>query len=335
MARRFVNQLGSQESVNETFLASNKQLRSNRNGNLYLMVDLSDSTGSISARMWNASESVYQSFQDGDFVRVQGTTQVYQGAIQLIASQIVPVPREEVRLEEFLTLTPDEIETMLQQIGRMLRSMRDPHLRALAETFLSDTALIERLTRTPAGVKHHHAYPGGLVEHVAKLMEVVDRVADCYPEIDRDLLLMGAFLHDIGKVAELSSEQGLAYTDEGQLIGHLVIAVRMLSDKIRETEQRTGETVPHDTRLRLEHMIISHHGQYEYGSPKLPMTLEAIALHHLDNLDAKIQCFSQLMQDDRNVESPWTIYHANLGRKLYKGNRPASSPDEASPSAPS
>jgi len=334
MGRRFVNQLGNQEAVNETFLASNKQLRSNRNGNLYLMLELADNSGSIGARLWNANEATYQSFQNGDFVRVEGTTQVYQGAIQLIASRITPVSRDEVRLEEFMTLTSGQVEVMIDRIGKVLGEMQDPHLRALAKAFLDDQELMRHFAVTPAGVKHHHAYPGGLVEHVDRLMTVAARVADCYPQINRDLLLFGVFLHDIGKVQELSSEHGLAYTDQGQLIGHLVIAVQMLSDKIRETGARLEEPIPDETRLRLEHMIVSHHGQYEYGSPKLPMTLEAIALHYLDNLDAKIECFDRLIRDDRNSESAWTIYHPSLGRKLYKGS-PAEADDsrqnEASP----
>jgi len=319
MGRRTVSELGSQEAVHETFQASNKQLRSNRNGNLYLMLDLSDRTGTIGARLWNATESVYQSFQNGDFVRVQGTTQVYQGALQLIATDVAPVPENEICSEDFFALTPEKIDSLVDRIGQKLRSIEDPELLQLAEAFLADEPLFDRLRRTPAGVKHHHAYPGGLVEHVAQLLDVVDRVADCYPELDRDLLIMGAFLHDLGKVVELSSDHGLAYTDEGQLIGHVVIGVRMLAEKVAVAEKSLGKPISEDKRLRLEHMIISHHGEYEFGSPKLPMTLEAVALHYLDNLDAKLQSFTQLMKDDRNIESNWTNFQPALGRKLYKG----------------
>ncbi|HPM84182.1 MAG TPA: HD domain-containing protein, partial [Candidatus Anammoximicrobium sp.] len=178
-----------------------------------------------------------------------------------------------------------------------------------------------RFTAAPAGIKNHHAYRGGLLDHVVSLMEVTAAVAPHYPEIDPDLLLMGAFLHDIGKIKELTYERDLAYSDEGQLIGHLVIGVSLLEDKIREAEKLSGEPFPEELRLRLQHMILSHHGEYEFGSPKLPMTLEAIALHFLDNLDSKMHSISGMMREDANDDSPWTPYQASLGRKLYKGRR--------------
>ena len=171
----------------------------------------------------------------------------------------------------------------------------------------------------PAGTKNHHAYHGGLLEHVVNLMEVVLRVCPCYPQINRDLLLMGAFLHDLGKTEELSYDRGLSYSDEGQLIGHMVMAVAMLDQKVAEAEKLSGESIPAETVLRLKHMIVSHHGEYAFGSPKLPMTLEAVALCQLDNLDAKLNTFSSLMKEDPNVDSPWTTYNANLERKLFKG----------------
>ena len=170
----------------------------------------------------------------------------------------------------------------------------------------------------PAGSKNHHAYHGGLLEHVVGLMELVLRVCPCYPQLNGDLLLMGAFLHDLGKTTELSYEHSLGYSDEGQLIGHLVMAVEMLDAKLAEAEKLSGEPVPRETVLRLKHMILSHHGEYAFGSPKLPMTLEAVALAHLDNLDAKINTFSSLMRDDPNVDSPWTTYNANLGAEALQ-----------------
>jgi 3'-5' exoribonuclease len=151
-------------------------------------------------------------------------------------------------------------------------------------------------------------------------MELTSVVAPRYPEIEPDLLLLGAFLHDSGKIRELTYERDLSYSDEGQLIGHLVIAVGMLDEKIDEVEKLSGEPFPEQLKLRLKHMVVSHHGEYEYGSPKLPMTLEAIALHYLDNLDAKMHGISQIMQEDANADSPWTPYQPNLGRKLFKGN---------------
>lgn len=321
MSRRFASQLAHQEAVDQIFLASEKQLRPNRNGNLYLQLELSDRSGTISARMWNASEQDYRNFENGDYVRVEGTTQLFQGTIQLIATTIRKAPKSDVNPDDFMILGSKEIDQLVTRLSTHLRKIRDPHLLNLAECFLVDDEFMRKFSRAPAGVKNHHAYVGGLIEHVVNLMELVTRVAPLYPSLNADLLLMGAFLHDAGKVDELTYDRDFAYSDEGQLIGHLVIAVGMLDRKLREVERLAGESVPEELVLRIKHMIVSHHGQYEYGSPKLPMTLEAVALHQLDNLDAKMHSFDQLIRDDPNVDSGWTNFHHNLGRKLFKGGK--------------
>jgi 3'-5' exoribonuclease len=250
---------------------------------------------------------------------VEGTAQIYQGAMQMIATQISRALPSEIDAEDFMPLVAIDLDRLAQRLKELLRGMQDPHLRNLAECFLLDEHFMARFTRAPAGVKNHHAYVGGLLDHVVSLMEVCTRVAPCYPGLNADLLLMGAFVHDVGKIEELSYDRAFAYTDEGQLIGHLVMAVSMLEAKVREAEKLSGETIPAETVLRLKHIIVSHHGEYEFGSPKLPMTLEAVALHHLDNLDAKLHSFQQQIRDDPNVESPWTHYNPTINRKLYKG----------------
>jgi 3'-5' exoribonuclease len=319
MTRRFVNQLGHQETVDQVFVVSDKQLRPNRNGNLYLQMELSDRTGKIGARMWNASDTVYKAFENGDYVRVEGSTQLFQGAVQLIASRLTKVLPREVNADDFAPLRAVDVDQLVRRLSEILRGLTDPALHTLAECFLLDEAFMAKMTRAPAGIKNHHAYQGGLLEHVVNLMEVVLRIGPCYPQIDRNLLLMGAFLHDLGKVDELRYDRELAYSDEGQLIGHLVMAVGMLDAKVAEAEKLSGEPIPVETVLRLKHMIVSHHGEYGYGSPKLPMTLEAVALYCLDNLDAKVNSFHQLLRDDPNVDSSWTAFYANLDRKLFKG----------------
>jgi 3'-5' exoribonuclease len=319
MSRRFVNQLGEQEMIDQVFRVGEKQLRPNRNGNLYLQMELSDRTGAIAARMWNASENLFRSFENGDYVLVEGTTQVFQGAMQLIVGKLMKVHSNEVEEDDFLPLASVDVDRLVIRLTELLRGMNNPHLRNLAECFLMDEQFMAKYSRAPAGVKHHHAYLGGLLDHAVSLMEVVLRILPCYPQLDPDLMMMGAFLHDASKVDELSYERELAYSDEGQLIGHLVMAVSLLESKVREAEKLSGEAVPEDLVLRLKHMVVSHHGEYEYGSPKLPMTLEAVALYCLDNLDAKVAAFSQLIRDDPNVGSPWTNFHPLLGRKLYKG----------------
>jgi 3'-5' exoribonuclease len=320
MTRRFVQELSDGDAVDEVFLVSEKQLRANRHGNFYLQLELRDRSGGISARLWNAGESLFRSFEEGDFLRAQGKVQQFQGALQMILTHIERVPAEQVDLADFLPHSAQDLERLLQRLAELLRSLRHPQLRALAECFLLDTELMQQLRRVPAGIRQHHAYVGGLLEHIVTLLEIADRIAPLYPALDRDLLLMGIFLHDLGKVRELSSERGFHYTDEGQLVGHVVLGVELLSAKAAEAARLWGEPLPAELLLRLKHMIVSHHGSYEFGSPRLPMTPEAIALHYLDNLDAKIDTFTREIREDRNSASAWTPFNPATQRRLFKGN---------------
>jgi 3'-5' exoribonuclease len=318
MSRRFISQLGDHESVDDIFLASEKQLRTNRNGNLYLQVRLADRSGSLTGMLWNATDTVYGSFDNGDFVRVKGTTQFYNGTLQMIVNKIDRETIQKVNEADFVTLSTTQVEQLTRRLTEMLRGIRNVSLRNLADCFLMDEGFLQRFSCAPAGVKNHHAYRGGLLEHVVSLMGLVGRVAPHFPAVDGDLLLMGAFLHDIGKIDEMTYERELGYSDAGQLLGHVTLGVGLVEGKIREAEKLSGESFPEDLRLRLLHMILSHHGEYEFGSPKLPMTLEAVALHYLDNLDAKLHSLSHLIREDANTDSKWTPFQAPLGRKFYK-----------------
>ncbi len=320
MSRRFVNELADGEAIDQVFLASEKQLRTNRNGNLYLQVRLSDKTGSITAMLWNAHQKHYDGFDNGDFIRIKGTSQLYNGGMQVLAKQVEKDNGQGIDESDFITLSTDAVEKLVARVAELLRGMQNMHLRNLAECFLVDEAFMRGFRSAPAGVKNHHAYQGGLLEHVASLMEVCHLIAPQYPGVDPDLLLMGAFLHDMGKIRELTYSPDLGYSDQGQLIGHLVQGVSMLDEVIAETEKQSGEEFPQEIANQLRHMIVSHHGHYEYGSPKLPMTLEAITLHFLDSLDARIHSVSQLIAEDVNKNSPWTVYHPSIGRKIYKGS---------------
>jgi 3'-5' exoribonuclease len=319
MPRRYVQHLTDGEALDEVFLVGDKQLRANRNGNLYLQLDLRDRTGGISARLWNVGEHVFRTFEEGDFLHVKGKVQLFQGALQVILSHIERVPPEQVELADFMPHSEHDVSKLLERLRAMLMSLRSPHLRALAECFLMDEAFVRDLGKVPAGVRNHHAYLGGLLEHVVTLLDVADRILPLYPELDRDLLLMGIFLHDVGKVRELGYERVFSYTDEGQLIGHLVLGVEMLTEKAARVAELLSEPFPPELLLRLKHMIVSHHGAYEFGSPKLPMTPEAIALHYLDNLDAKIHAFTREIREDRNQDSAWTPFNQATQRRLFKG----------------
>ncbi len=319
MTRRFLNELGERENVCETFILGEKQLRHNRNGNLYLQMRLADRTGAVNAMMWNASETSANDVENGDYVKVEGTTQLFNGAIQVIVTGISKVDVADVDEEDFIQISSELTEKLTNELKEMLRGMKSQELKDLAECFLADESFMRKFQRAPAAIKNHHAYLGGLQEHVVSLMQLCAQVSAHYPPVNDDQVLFGAFMHDIGKIDELAYQRDLAYTDEGQLIGHLVMGVSILQEKLREYEEKHGKPFPPELGLRLQHMIVSHHGKYEFGSPKVPMTLEAVMLHYLDDLDAKINSLNQLMIDDANLSSQWTPYYANIGRKLFKG----------------
>ncbi len=319
MTRRYVRQMADGDAVEEVYLTTDKQLRANRNGNLYLQLELRDRTGAISARLWNAGEQLFRSFESGDFLLVKGKVQLFQGALQMILNGLERVPPEKVELADFLPHTEQDVSKLYERLRGFVMKLGNPHLRALAECFLMDGDFVRDFCRAPAGVRVHHAYLGGLLEHVVTLLDLADRVAPLYPELDRDLLLAGVFLHDLGKVRELSCDRAFAYTDEGQLVSHVVIGVEMLNEKVRRVPDLTGEPFPAELLLRLKHLIVSHHGTLEHGSPRVPMTPEAIALHHLDNLDAKVHIFLREIREDGNKSSSWTPFNQALQRRLFKG----------------
>jgi 3'-5' exoribonuclease len=320
MGRRFIQHLTDGEALDEVYLVSEKQLRANRNGNLYIQVELRDRTGAISGRLWNAGEHLFRSFDEGDFLQIKGKVQLFQGSLQVILSHLDRIDSAKVELADFLPHTEHDVSKLLERLRAVLLKMSNPHLRALIECFLMDEGFVTDFCKVPAGVRNHHAYLGGLLEHVVQLLDVADKVLPLYPELDRDLLLTGIFLHDVGKVRELSYGRVFSYTDEGQLIGHLIIGVEMLNEKAVKVRDLTGEPFPAELLLRLKHMILSHHGTYEFGSPKLPMTPEAIALHFLDNFDAKVHSFTRDIRGDRNQESAWTPFNQSLQRRLFKGS---------------
>ncbi|MBQ6106611.1 MAG: HD domain-containing protein, partial [Thermoguttaceae bacterium] len=286
----------------------------------YLQIDLSDKTGTLTARLWNANENVYQLFENGDYLHVEGKAQIFQGAMQIIVKRFYKVPAEEIDPEEFVQTSCLCIEKLLTTMNELLETIERPELKALARCYTEDAKFMERFQVLPAGIKHHHAYRGGLLEHVVTMMGLAKQIGDSYDYLDTELLLLGTFLHDTGKTVELECEPEFAYTDEGQLLGHINLGISMLEEKIHQYESTTGEIFPARTALELKHLIASHHGEYEFGSPKLPMTVEAMALHCIDLLDSKLAAFHQLLEEDLNSSSTWTTFNPTLQRKLFKKN---------------
>ena len=247
MAHRFVQQLTDGDSIEETYLVSEKQLRANRNGNLFLQLEIRDRTGTISARLWNASENVFRTFEEGDFLFIKGKVQLFQGALQIILNHIERVAPETVELADYLPHTEQDVSKLFEKLRSILMRMSDLHLRALIECFLMDDEFVRNFCRAPAGIRNHHAYVGGLLEHVVSMLDAADHILPLYPELNRDLLLTGVFFHDIGKVRELSYGRMFSYTDEGQLCGHLIIGVEMVNDRRGDraelpTHRRSGRS---------------------------------------------------------------------------------------------
>ena len=319
MSRRFINQLRENQNVTEVYQMTERSLRTNKHGELYLQFVLTDRTGSIDARMWNAESSMLSKFETGCFVTVEGTVQRFQGALQFIARSLHAATPEKLDLADFARGGVVDIHALTCRVRELLGEIQNQDIRNLAESFLSDETFMQAFCNRPAGVKIHHATIGGLLEHTLQMMEMAKSVGVIYSKIlNPDLLLMGAFLHDIGKIDELSSKSGLSYTDLGQMLGHPHLGAARLSEKIAETEKRTGTPFDPELAMLLTHLIISHHGTLENGSAKVPMTLEAVALYYIDSLDAKLAEFHRNLCEDVNSDSRWTNYIPGLERKLYK-----------------
>ncbi len=316
MTRTFVSDIKPQSQVDEVFRIADRQLRANRQGNMYLLLQLQDRTGVISGMRWNADERLAERFNKGSFVRVQGASQLHNGVVQLIVNQMQTVPEEEIRHEDFDQVCRVDLNALWTEAMSCIASTQHPTIRAILESFASDPAIAEGLKLAPAGVKTHHAYPGGLLEHVVSLMKLAGLVAKHYPHVDHDLLIAGAFLHDIGKLEELNFQDELTYSDAGQLLGHLIQGVQMLDRQVNQLVA-SGVVIDREIVLRLQHIIVSHHGYLEHGSPKVPMTLEALAFHYLDELDAKLNAATTLVAADKTSD-PWTTFNPALGRKILK-----------------
>lgn len=317
--RRFINELRPGERVeDEVFLIRSKDLRTTTQGNLYVHAVLGDRTGQLLARMWQTTEEIFQSMPEGGFLRFKGRLENYKGNLQFIIDGLRAADPGSYDVADFLATTKGDTQKMWSRVCEILKGVKNPDLSGLLEEFLNDRELVEKFRRAPAATVMHHAYIGGLLEHTVNLLELALRVIPLYPKLSLDLVLAGLFLHDIGKSAELACDTTFGYTDEGQLIGHIVQAVMWIDKKADAVAARSGRPFPQQLRWVLQHIILSHHGQFEFGSPKLPAVPEAIAIHHLDNLDAKINMFLTEIENDRDPASRWTSYNRALETKVFK-----------------
>ena len=316
----FVRDLMEGQEFEGTFLVQRKSLRRTREGRPFLGLLLYDSSGAIDAQVWEDSEAFRVPFAERDFLRVRGVVDRFRDRLQLRVLACTVCRWEDLEPEDFLPVSSRTPAEMRAELRARIRSVTQPHLRALLERFEADAGLMNALALSPAATAVHHDVLGGLLEHTLSLMSLADAVARVYPDVDRDLLLAGAFLHDVGKIRELQPVPGFPYTDEGRLIGHIVLGYEIAMRKIDEVPG-----FPRELRTQVGHLILSHQGEHEWGAPKRPQTLEAIVLHYLDNLDSKVNVARKAFAATGEAGGGggegklWTEYVRILGRALYRG----------------
>jgi 3'-5' exoribonuclease len=312
MKQAFVSALLADQTITSYFLVCEKEIRATREGKSYLRLELGDRTGTIEARMWDGFESDAASFQRDDFVKVQARVESYRNKLQVAIDKIRRAEEHEVDATDFFAHTSEDVDELYAKLVAFVALVKNPCLRRLLENVVTDPAIVPRLKRAPAAKVMHHAYLGGLLEHVVSLCGLCSVVLTHYPEADPDLLLTGAVLHDIGKLQELSYDRSLGYTDEGQLLGHILIEYEFVAKKIDAIKE-----FPPDLKTLVLHMLVSHHGRYEFGSPKLPMFREALMLHYLDDLDSKMAAVRAVLDSDKG-EGNWTAFSGALERRFLR-----------------
>jgi 3'-5' exoribonuclease len=312
MKTAFVTDLLSEQSITSFFLVHEKEVRNTREGRAYLRLELGDRSGTIEARMWDQFELPAKNVNRDDFVKVQGRVEIYRNRPQLALLQVRLAKPEEIDLADYLPHTSLDVEKMWAQLLAYAESIANPWLKKLTTQIIADPDTARSYKRAPAAKVMHHAYLGGLLEHVISLCGMAKVAASHYPELDIDLLLTAAILHDVGKLEELCYERAIGYTTEGQLLGHIVMEVETVGRAIDKIDG-----FPPPLKTVVQHLLITHHGQYEFGSPKLPMIREAMVFHYLDDLDSKLAAVRVALATPSGDEQ-WSAYSSALGRKFLK-----------------
>ena len=316
MKSPYISELEVNKPVTAAFLVQSKEVREKKTGEPYLSLLLGDKTGKVDAKMWDNVVEVMDTFDRDHFVKVKGMVQLHMNRTQLTIHKIRTLEDHEVDFADFFPASSRSPDEMWAELRSTVACVADTNIRALLDALLDDDEIARRYRLAPAAKTIHHAYLGGLLEHVLSLCHLCQLTASHYPNIDPSLMIAGAVLHDIGKIHELTYERGFGYSTEGQLLGHMMIALRMISDKLAKLPE-----FPADLRTLLEHMVVSHHGKLEFGSPKLPLFPEALLLHYLDDMDSKMECMRHLIEGDRQSESCFTSYNVNLERTVLKKER--------------
>jgi 3'-5' exoribonuclease len=309
----YISQCAQQENkvITSSFVVVSKQVKPKKTGEPYLALTIGDRSGQLEAKMWDNVEDAIDAFEQDDFLKIKGLINRYKNRFQLTIHKVRRLGDSEIDFTDYLPKTSKNIDELWSTLTAFVDGMKNAHLRNLIRAFIDDPEIAKAYRAAPAAKTLHHAYIGGLLDHVVSLFRSCDLISQNYPQINRDLLLSGAFLHDIGKIHELTYQRSFSYTTQGQLLGHMIIELEMLRDKIAAQPD-----FPKELHILLEHLIISHHGEYEFGSPKLPMFPEALMLHYLDDLDSKMESMRAHFERESDLEGPWTTYNGSLGRPL-------------------
>jgi 3'-5' exoribonuclease len=311
----YVADLQPDQAVTTFLLVQSKEIRFKRSGEPYLSLRLSDRSGQLEAKMWDGVADVASSFERDDVIKVHGIVQLYRDRLQMTVQKLRPAQQDEIEIGDYLPQTRRDIDEMFGVVRAAVDGMQNPHLRQLLQAFLDDPETVAKFKRAPAAKTLHHAFIGGLLEHVVSLLRLARLIAGNYDFIDLELLQTGVILHDMGKIEELSYERAFGYTNEGQLLGHIIIVLRMVDQKCRQIPD-----FPPRWKMLVEHMILSHHGKYEFGSPKLPMFPEALMLNYIDDLDSKLESMRASL-DQSQGQGEWTAYNPSLERMLLQKER--------------
>jgi 3'-5' exoribonuclease len=319
MKSHFIIDLADGQAVASLFLVREKEVRTSaKTGKPWLQLELADRTGTISAKMWDNFSALVTTFECHDVIQIRGRVKLYNGQKELTLEQIIPALEHEYQLGDFLPHTKYDVEKLYADLRASIAAMKNRALQQLLSSVVDDPAIAPRLKRAPAAMVMHHAYIGGLLEHMHSLIGLAAALAKHYPELDADLLLAGVVLHDIGKIDELYYTRGIGYSDEGRLLGHISIGVGMVRDKIKSIPE-----FPAPLAVLVEHLILSHHGSLEFGSPSLPQTPEAVALHFIDDLDSKMASMRATIDAVSSglPATVWTERNPALRRSLLRTNQ--------------
>jgi len=316
MQHLWIKDIKENAKIEGNYLVKSKSIGQTRQGNSFLTLTLGDKTGTIEAKVWDKVEEISEQFKEGNIVTIAGQANTYRNQIQI---QIHELKQNKSPIDPtiFQESSPKDIPHMLSDLKTLVKQIQNRHLRTLIDSFMADHHFVTQFKKAPAAKHFHHGYLGGLLEHTLSVSQMAVLVSEHYPELDCDLLLSGAILHDIGKVEELTHEPTIEYSNKGRLLGHIVLGVMMVEEKLKSQKD-----FPSELALRLKHLILSHHGEFDFGSPKRPKFLEAFALHLIDDMDAKIHGLSRLLKDDRQ-EGSWTVFNNLLQRYFYKGDSSA------------